>query len=476
MADFIDISDFLLPTNPKDSTAINLVDSARVLIQSQMPKNLKELVCNILAGNGFLLPNLQICLISIIEKFINSHIDKLQTKLTAALQKVQASLNALAAHLNIDNVLNRLNSLSSKLSQVASMINFCAGPVSPFPITSVLENAMQSLLGKGLDFLNRIGTIPKVNLGGCLTGDGFNPNIFDGGILQIIGDNFQDTINGNLPDNLVTSIVTELDDVSTGIDTMINEENCVEVVEELGGSAFAESAPDLHEGVGVFHNPNSVGFSGSVSIAYSLKNAYERLAAYPVVDDFGNSYDNIFQLFVDEPTLNLLRSRSESEPVIQERTPVYDYCGTIIGYTTTIVQGDQDTSDGTPPYSMNYPGENANGLDTSGGANPCYVRQETEELSDARVKENITDIQDPLRIVQNLEGKYFNIKGQEKRRVGLIAQNAQEHLPEIVSQDENGLLHVNYGNTIGVLIEAIKSQQETINRLEEKIDRLSSQN
>ena len=54
MADFIDISDFLLPTNPKDSTAINLVDSARVLIQSQMPKNLKELVCNILAGNGFL--------------------------------------------------------------------------------------------------------------------------------------------------------------------------------------------------------------------------------------------------------------------------------------------------------------------------------------------------------------------------------------------------------------------------------------
>ena len=58
------------------------------------------------------------------------------------------------------------------------------------------------------------------------------------------------------------------------------------------------------------------------------------------------------------------------------------------------------------------------------------------------------------------------------KAIGLIAQEAEKVIPEIVSQDEDGYLGIKYNNLIGVLIEAIKDQQEQIDNLKNKIDKL----
>ena len=44
-------------------------------------------------------------------------------------------------------------------------------------------------------------------------------------------------------------------------------------------------------------------------------------------------------------------------------------------------------------------------------------------------------------------------------------------IPEIVSQDEDGYLGIKYNNLIGVLVEAIKEQQEQINTLKKLIEK-----
>ena len=92
--------------------------------------------------------------------------------------------------------------------------------------------------------------------------------------------------------------------------------------------------------------------------------------------------------------------------------------------------------------------------------------------SDERLKTNIKPVENALDKVIALRGVSFNWKEGGAKAIGLIAQEVEEVIPEIVSQDENGYLGIRYNNLIGVLIEAIKDQQEQIDNLKNKIDKL----
>jgi hypothetical protein len=89
--------------------------------------------------------------------------------------------------------------------------------------------------------------------------------------------------------------------------------------------------------------------------------------------------------------------------------------------------------------------------------------------SDRRVKDNIQTVDSALDKVLNLRGVYFTRKGSEKRNLGVIAQEIEEFLPEVVFTDDSPeqMKSVAYGNIIGLLIEAIKEQQEQIEKLKQ---------
>lgn len=90
-------------------------------------------------------------------------------------------------------------------------------------------------------------------------------------------------------------------------------------------------------------------------------------------------------------------------------------------------------------------------------------------FSDVRVKENIEDLEGSLDKVTQLRGVSYNRIDAEERSIGVIAQEIQEVLPEVVREGQDGMLSVAYGNITAVLIEAIKEQQEIISQLEERI-------
>lgn len=89
--------------------------------------------------------------------------------------------------------------------------------------------------------------------------------------------------------------------------------------------------------------------------------------------------------------------------------------------------------------------------------------------SDARLKENVETIPDALKKVTAMRGVTFNKIGEEKRSVGVIAQELLEVLPEAVRQDNEGIYNVAYGNITGVLIEAIKELTTKVESLEEQL-------
>jgi len=92
--------------------------------------------------------------------------------------------------------------------------------------------------------------------------------------------------------------------------------------------------------------------------------------------------------------------------------------------------------------------------------------------SDARVKENIEPITDALEKTLSLKGVYYNRTDKEdkSRKIGVIAQEIIEVLPEVVTEDDQGMLGVSYGNITAVLIEAIKELSKKVEELENKLN------
>ena len=97
-------------------------------------------------------------------------------------------------------------------------------------------------------------------------------------------------------------------------------------------------------------------------------------------------------------------------------------------------------------------------------------------ISDERLKHDIEPITDALSKVGQLNGCTFTYNNEDKRSAGLIAQDVEKVLPSAVSEIELPLQHddgiayktVQYDQTIGLLVEAIKELTAKVEKLENK--------
>ena len=95
------------------------------------------------------------------------------------------------------------------------------------------------------------------------------------------------------------------------------------------------------------------------------------------------------------------------------------------------------------------------------GGGDLTVTGDIDAQSDVRVKTNITTIDNALDKVSRLRGVYFErIADPGPRKVGVIAQEVEEVVPELVNTDNQGMKSVSYGNITGLLIEAVKELKE----------------
>lgn len=114
------------------------------------------------------------------------------------------------------------------------------------------------------------------------------------------------------------------------------------------------------------------------------------------------------------------------------------------------------------------------------------------ETSDGRLKKNITAIESALSKVLSLQGVTYDWRREEfpernflvGKQYGLIAQELERIIPELVDTDEEGWKSIEYSHLVPVLIEAIKEQQAIINAqqseltsmkgLKDKVDALNA--
>jgi hypothetical protein len=86
--------------------------------------------------------------------------------------------------------------------------------------------------------------------------------------------------------------------------------------------------------------------------------------------------------------------------------------------------------------------------------------------SDVRLKDNIETIDNSYDIMNNIRGVSYTMF--DKPQVGVIAQEVEAVLPEVITQNTQGYKSVAYGNMVGVLSEYTKDLEKRITALEEK--------
>jgi hypothetical protein len=86
--------------------------------------------------------------------------------------------------------------------------------------------------------------------------------------------------------------------------------------------------------------------------------------------------------------------------------------------------------------------------------------------SDARLKENVQTIRDAVALVGRMRGVFYDRVDTGKAGVGVIAQEMQEIVPQVVIRNSDDTLSVAYGNLVGVLIEAVKELSVRVEALE----------
>lgn len=97
------------------------------------------------------------------------------------------------------------------------------------------------------------------------------------------------------------------------------------------------------------------------------------------------------------------------------------------------------------------------------------------QASDARLKTGILQLSHVLPKLLQLNGYHYYWKDRQNMpglQAGLLAQEIQKEMPELVSTNTEGQLAVNYSGMIPYLLQGIKEQQEQIKQLREEINAL----
>jgi hypothetical protein len=108
--------------------------------------------------------------------------------------------------------------------------------------------------------------------------------------------------------------------------------------------------------------------------------------------------------------------------------------------------------------------------------NDVYCSNVYGPPSDAKLKEDIAPIDDPLKTIGRLRGVQFRWResavGHNRRDFGVIAQELQKVLPHLVRPSKRGLT-VGYMSLIPLLLEGMKELAQQVDSLRDEVKRLS---
>jgi hypothetical protein len=133
--------------------------------------------------------------------------------------------------------------------------------------------------------------------------------------------------------------------------------------------------------------------------------------------------------------------------------------------TAFVIGNGTDSSNKSDAFKVMFNGDATIGNDLT-------VSGDGVVSSDARLKSNIVSLGSTLSRLLLIDGKSCEMKG--KQKIVVLAQEIKEVFPELVTEDSNEMLAVNYQGLVPVLINALKEQDAEMKEQEKRLERLEA--
>jgi len=243
---------------------------------------------------------------------------------------------------------------------------------------------------------------------------------------------------------------------------------------------------------GIYFSLNAQGIVGYASISGNV-------ASVTRGDNVGYGY-NVYDVYGNDNLLNAsgtnntaigkdsggVISTGNNNVILGYNSDVSGSSGSnqiVIGASTT-GQADNSVVLGNASVTAVYMAQDGDAVVYAGGIGPdtdtdlvtfandaVTINGDLTLASDARLKSNILSLGATLSKLLRIDGKRYTFKESGKESVGVLAQEIQEVFPELVKTNKEGLLSVNYQGLIPVLINAVKEQQQNLEKVQkEKAD------
>ena len=281
---------------------------------------------------------------------------------------------------------------------------------------------------------NSVGTSEIAN--GAVTTSKLGSNAVDFGNMQVVATNKilgrVSGGNGNI-ESLTPEQLRNLIGVENGATA---DQTNAEIVSALSGQTVSMGQLDISGQHGI----DNAGWFRNDSSGEGLYNTATTQHFYSDADDYWN--------IAGGGSANGLRFRD-------------DHAGSVRGYVYANNSNQIGFLNSSASWSLKC--DNSGNVTATGNVTA---------YSDARLKTNVNTINDALGIVGKLRGVSFDWKESGKRSIGVIAQEVEEVLPELVLTQqvldptgEKEVKSVDYGKIVGVLINAINELKEEVEEL-----------
>ena len=150
---------------------------------------------------------------------------------------------------------------------------------------------------------------------------------------------------------------------------------------------------------------------------------------------------------------------------------VGDLTGTADNATNITLADESSDTTCFPLFATDATGNQAPKTDSSSLTYNASTGQLTavdlNATSDINLKKDIEVITDATDLIKQLNGVRFTWKVNDRKSLGVIAQEVEELFPELISErTDTGTKSVNYNGLVGVLIEAVKELSARVDELE----------
>jgi len=336
---------------------IPVIPGVSVATKGILNKPLKDIICAILFGGiNNMLKGPLLC--------VNFDLNKIAEEaglaglgdLKAELDNIKDQLKAAEALSGIPETLARVNAAIAEVQSLLALDGMCAIPLKAPPIPDVIAQVIDAEFREMNAILNDLGRLAKPSVcldgaGGIGLGGGYNPDSILGSLSKHVGN------MGNIPGKQLDALTKRLKGVGKALDKSINRQLFPDFRHKhdltTGKPWVAGGGPTLAGPPAVQWNPpypppEAPNLKSATATAQTLVASVKQTGSYPIKAD-GIANDNPWLPMLGPEVYSLaVNALTPQDPFFAQEEPVYDYCGKLVGYTSTVVSGDPADTGGDP--------------------------------------------------------------------------------------------------------------------------------